>query len=83
MPSDYLLSISTHESGETLVQAAVTEKTNEIPVAHEVLPLLPLAGRVCTADALHTHHELATRRHFAAHPRDALRLLLAPARAPG
>jgi predicted transposase YbfD/YdcC len=54
----HLLSISTHESGQTLLQAAVAEKTNEIPVAQEVLPLLPLAGRVCTADALHTHREL-------------------------
>jgi hypothetical protein len=32
----------------------VAEKANEIPVAREVLPVLPLAGRVGTADALHT-----------------------------
>lgn len=50
----HLLSVSTHTSGETLVQVRVAEKTNEIPVAREVLPALPLAGRGVTADALHT-----------------------------
>jgi predicted transposase YbfD/YdcC len=54
----HLLSISTHESGQTLLQVRVADKTNEIPVAQEVLPCLPLADRVCTADALHTHREL-------------------------
>ena len=50
----HMLSVSTHVSGETLLQARVAEKTNEIPVARDVLPALPLAGRVVTADALHT-----------------------------
>jgi predicted transposase YbfD/YdcC len=50
----HLLSAATHRSGETLVQVRVGEKTNEIPVARDVLPTLPLAGRVVTADALHT-----------------------------
>lgn len=54
----HLLSISTHVSGQTLLQVAVADKTNEIPVAQAVLPTLPLADRVCTADALHTHREL-------------------------
>lgn len=54
----HLLSVSTHESGQTLLQVQVADKTNEIPVAREVLPALPLGGRVCTADALHTHREL-------------------------
>lgn len=53
-----LLSISTHHSGQTLLQVAVVDKTNEIPVAQAVLPTLPLRDRVCTADALHTHREL-------------------------
>jgi predicted transposase YbfD/YdcC len=35
----------------------VDEKTNEIPVAQEVLPTLPIQQRVCTADALHTQTE--------------------------
>jgi predicted transposase YbfD/YdcC len=53
----HLLSFRTHHSQETLLQVAVSEKTNEIPVAQELLPSLPLAGRVCTADALHTQKE--------------------------
>jgi predicted transposase YbfD/YdcC len=55
----HLLSASTHTSGETLVQVRVAEKTNEVPVAREILPVLPLAGRVVTADALHTCAETA------------------------
>jgi predicted transposase YbfD/YdcC len=51
----HLLSFCTHQSQETLLQVRVSEKTNEIPVAKEMLPTLPLAGRVTTADALHTH----------------------------
>jgi predicted transposase YbfD/YdcC len=50
-----LLSFCTHSSQETLLQALVGEKTNEIPVAVALLPYLPVAGRVYTADALHTH----------------------------
>jgi predicted transposase YbfD/YdcC len=51
----HLLSFRTHQSQETLYQVRVSEKTNEIPVAKAVLPTLPIAGRVTTADALHTH----------------------------
>ena len=50
----HLLSFRTHNSQETLLQVAVSEKTNEIPVAQALLPCLPVAGRVITADALHT-----------------------------
>jgi predicted transposase YbfD/YdcC len=51
----HLLSFCTHSSQETLFQIRVEEKTNEIPVAFALLPFLPVAGRVYTADALHTH----------------------------
>ena len=51
----HLLSFCTHDSQETLLQVRVSEKTNEIPVAKAVLPTLPVAGRVVTSDALHTH----------------------------
>jgi hypothetical protein len=51
----HLLAFSTHESQETLLQVRVSEKINEIPIAKEVLPCLPLRPRVSTADALHTH----------------------------
>jgi len=53
-PAPHLLSVSTHDTGETLLQVRVDDKTNEIPVAQQVLPHLPLRGRVVTADALHT-----------------------------
>jgi predicted transposase YbfD/YdcC len=55
----HLLSISTHDTHETLVQVRVDDKTNEIPVLHDLLPHLPLRGRVVTADALHTQTALA------------------------
>ncbi len=53
-PAPHLRSVSTHETGETLLQVRVDDKTNEIPVAQAVLPPLPLRGCVVTADALHT-----------------------------
>src|SRR5437762_8339647 len=51
----HLLSFRTHHSQETLLEIEVEEKTNEIPIALAYLPALPVAGRVLTADALHTH----------------------------
>jgi predicted transposase YbfD/YdcC len=48
------LSFCTHHSQEVLLQMRVDEKTNEIPVAQFLLPCLPVAGRVYTADAMHT-----------------------------
>jgi predicted transposase YbfD/YdcC len=54
----HLLSFCTHHSQETLFEVRVSEKTNEIPVAKLVLPTLPIAGRVTTSDALHTHADL-------------------------
>jgi predicted transposase YbfD/YdcC len=56
-PAPHLLSFRTHHSQETLLQVAVSEKTNEIPIAQILLPCLPIAGRVCTADALHTQKD--------------------------
>ncbi len=58
-----LLAFCTHESQETLLQVWIDEKTNEIPVAKALLARLPLAGRVCTADALHTHAALMDLLH--------------------
>ncbi len=54
-----VLSVSTHTTQETLVQVRISDKTNEIPVAQELLPHLALRGRVVTADALHTQTALA------------------------
>jgi predicted transposase YbfD/YdcC len=57
-PAPHLLSFRTHHSQEPLLQVRVCDKTNEIPVAQARLSCLPLAGRVCMADALHT------QKHF-------------------
>jgi predicted transposase YbfD/YdcC len=59
----HLLSFCTHNSQETLLQVRVSEKTNEIPVAKAVLPTLPIAGRVVTSDALHTHADFMQITH--------------------
>jgi predicted transposase YbfD/YdcC len=59
----HLLSFCTHESQQTLFQVRVSEKTNEIPVAKAVLPTLPVAGRVLTSDALHTHADFMQLTH--------------------
>jgi predicted transposase YbfD/YdcC len=56
-PAPHLLAFVTHQSQETFFQVRVDEKTNEIPVAKQVLPTLPIGQRVCTADALHAHAE--------------------------
>jgi predicted transposase YbfD/YdcC len=56
-PAPHLLSFRTHHSQETLLQVAVSEKTNEIPVAQALLPCLPVDGRIFTADALHTQKD--------------------------
>ena len=57
----HLLSFCTHQSQEILLHVLVSEKTNEIPVAQALLPCLPLAGRVCTADAMHTQTDFLER----------------------
>jgi predicted transposase YbfD/YdcC len=49
-----LLSFRTHDEQETLLQIRVEDKTNEIPVAQAMLPLIAQPGRIYTADALHT-----------------------------
>jgi len=59
----HLLAFVTHQSQETFFQIRVDEKTNEIPVAKQVLPTLPIRQRVCTADALHTHAEFLCLIH--------------------
>jgi predicted transposase YbfD/YdcC len=59
----HLLAFVTHHSQETFWQVRVDEKTNEIPVAKQVLPTLPIGKRVCTADALHTHAEFLRLMH--------------------
>ena len=58
-PAPHLLSVVSHRLGLTVGQAEVDAKTNEIPVAREVLAGLVLQGRVVTMDALLTQRALA------------------------
>jgi predicted transposase YbfD/YdcC len=54
-----LVSVSTHQTSETLLQVPIAAKTNEIPAAQAILPWLLLGGRVVTADALHCQRAFA------------------------
>ncbi|MBI2756619.1 MAG: ISAs1 family transposase [Chloroflexi bacterium] len=58
-PGAHLLSVVSQSLGLTVAQAAVGDKTNEIPVAPAVLRGLVLKGRVVTMDALLTQREVA------------------------
>jgi predicted transposase YbfD/YdcC len=58
-PGVHLLSVFAHRLGVTLAQQAVDDKTNEIPVAVELLQHLVLDGRIMTMDALLTQRQIA------------------------
>jgi predicted transposase YbfD/YdcC len=58
-PAPHLLSVTTHQTHETLIQVPVSAKTNEIPVAQDLLGWLVLHDRVVTADALHCQTDFA------------------------
>lgn len=55
----HLLSAVSHGLGLTLLQEAVSDKTNEITAAQSVLRALVLEGRVVTVDALLTQKAIA------------------------
>jgi predicted transposase YbfD/YdcC len=55
----HLLSAVSHRLGLTLGQQAVADKTNEIPIAQQLLKMLILQGRVFTMDALLTQRDIA------------------------
>ncbi|MFF1462904.1 ISAs1 family transposase [Streptomyces sp. NPDC058330] len=55
----HLVAALAHGSGAVLGQIAVSEKSNEIPAARELLQNLDLDGVVVTMDALHTQHDTA------------------------
>jgi len=55
----HLLSAVSHGVGLTLYQVGVDRKTNEIPVALELLKGLLIEGRVFTMDALLTQRKIA------------------------
>ena len=58
-PGAHLLSAFAHRLGLTLAQHAVADKTNEIPVALDVLRGIVLEGRIVTMDALLTQRHIA------------------------
>jgi predicted transposase YbfD/YdcC len=58
-PGVHLLSALGHRLGVTLAQRAVADKTNEMPVALDLLRQLVLEGRVVTMDALLTQRQIA------------------------
>jgi len=58
-PGAHLLSALAHRAGVTLAQQAVDDKTNEIPVALDLLRHLVLEGRIVTMDALLTQRQIA------------------------
>ncbi len=55
----HLLSALFHHQGSVVAQCEINAKTNEIPALREMLAPLPIAGRVVTADAIHTQQETA------------------------
>lgn len=55
----HLVAAFGHHSHGVVHQVEVAEKTNEISAVKPLLDPLPLAGRVVTADALHTQAETA------------------------
>lgn len=55
----HLISAFLHQQGITVAQREVGEKTNEIPELPKLLQPLDIAGRVVTADAMHTQKETA------------------------
>jgi predicted transposase YbfD/YdcC len=58
-PGAHLLSALAHRLGVTLGQQAVADRTNEMPVALDLLHQLVLEGRVVTMDALLTQRQIA------------------------
>jgi predicted transposase YbfD/YdcC len=58
-PGAHLLSALAHRVGLPLAQQAVEDKTNEIPVALDLLRHLVLEGRIVTMDAVLTQRQIA------------------------
>jgi predicted transposase YbfD/YdcC len=50
----HLLSVVSHQLGITLTQQPVAAKTNEIPIATQILQALDVSGKIVTTDALLT-----------------------------
>lgn len=55
----HLLAAITHNNNVVIAQKQIPAKTNEIPEARELIRSLDVAGKVITADAMHTQKETA------------------------
>ncbi len=55
----HLLAALTHREGAVIAQQKCDDKSNEIPVARELLDDLNIAGAMITADAMHTQVDTA------------------------
>ena len=60
MPAVHLLTAYAPEVQACLSQLRVDKKTNEHKAALEMLGILPLRGKVVTADAMFTHRDVCT-----------------------
>ena len=58
LPGKHLLSVFITEQAAVLGQLRVADSTNEHKAALQLLGVLPLAGRVITADAMFTHRDI-------------------------
>lgn len=56
-----LLTVYLTESGVTIGQKAIHDKTNEIPVFQELLEVLDVSGKTLTADAMHCQKETCSK----------------------
>ena len=55
-----LLSVVDHKNGVIMAQKEIESKTNEIPVAQNLLSAMEIKGCVITGDAIHTQDKTAT-----------------------
>ncbi len=60
-PESHLISALSHRLGVVMAQLAVSDKSHELGHLEPLLDALLLSGRVVTADALHTHADVAQR----------------------
>ncbi len=60
-PQSHLISALSHRLGIVMSQLAVSDKSHELGHLEPLLDALVLTGRVVTADALHTHADVAQR----------------------
>ena len=59
--SDYVLRVYAGEDQHVLAQECVDSKENEITAARRLLERVPLAGKIVTADALHTQRAVSAQ----------------------